>query len=328
MSVLVTGSAGHLGEAIVCRLRAEGREVRGIDIKASPFTDHVGSITDEAFVRDAMSGAKAVIHSATLHKPHVATHSKREFVDTNVAGTVVLLESAVAHGVRAFVFTSTTSAFGAALSPRQGEPAAWIDEDVTPIPKNIYGATKIAAEGMCELVARKDRLPVIVLRTSRFFPEDDDNAGVRAEYDTLNMQANELLYRRADIEDIVEAHLLAVARAPDIAFGRYIVSATPPFTRNDAAALRTDAAAVVRKLFPEVDALYAARGWKLLPSLDRVYDSGRASRELGWAPRRDFAFVLECLRRGEDFRSDMARAIGVKGYHDTVFAEGPYPVVG
>jgi UDP-glucose 4-epimerase len=328
MSVLVTGSAGHLGEAIVRRLRAEGREVRGIDIKASPYTDHVGSIADEAFVRDAMAGARAVIHSATLHKPHIATHSKREFVHTNVAGTVALLESAVAHDVKAFVFTSTTSAFGAALSPRPGEPAAWIDEDVTPIPKNIYGATKIAAEGMCELVARKDRLAVIVLRTSRFFPEDDDNAGVRAEYGTLNMQANELLYRRADVEDIIEAHLLAVGRAPDIGFGRYIVSATPPFTRKDAVALRADAAAVVRSLFPDVDALYAARGWKLLPSLDRVYDSGRASRDLGWRPRRDFAFVLECLRRGEDFRSDMARAIGVKGYHDTVFAEGPYPVAG
>jgi len=328
MSVLVTGSAGHLGEAIVRRLRAEGREVRGIDIKASPFTNHVGSITDEAFVRDAMSGAHAVIHSATLHKPHIATHSKREFVDTNVAGTVALLESAVAHGVQAFVFTSTTSTFGAALSPRPGEPAAWIDEDVAPIPKNIYGATKIAAEGMAELVARKERLPVIVLRTSRFFPEDDDNAGVRAEYDTLNMQANELLYRRADIEDIVEAHLLAIDRAPGIGFGRYIVSATAPFTRNDAAALRADAAAVVRSLFPDVDALYAARGWKLLPSLDRVYDSGRASRALGWTPRRDFAFVLDCLRRGEDFRSEMARAIGVKGYHDAVFDEGPYPVIG
>src|SRR4051812_42475030 len=221
MSVLVTGSAGHLGEAIVRRLRAEGREVRGIDIKASAFTDQVGSITDEVFVRDAMSGATSVIHSATLHKPHVATHSKREFVDTNVAGTVALLESAVAHGVKALVFSSTTSAFGAALSPGPGEPAAWIDENVAPIPKNIYGATKIAAEGMCELVARKDKLPVIVLRTSRFFPEDDDNAGVRAQYDTLNMQANELLYRRADIDDVVEAHLLAIERGPALRFGRY-----------------------------------------------------------------------------------------------------------
>ncbi|UPG94709.1 NAD-dependent epimerase/dehydratase family protein [Luteibacter aegosomatissinici] len=326
MTILVTGSAGHLGEAMVRRLREQGRAVRGVDIKPSAFTDHVGSIADEAFVRDAMAGATAVIHSATLHKPHVATHSKRQFVDTNVAGTVALLEAAVAHGVGAFVFTSTTSAFGAALSPAAGEPAAWIDEDVAPIPKNIYGATKIAAEGMCELVARKDGLPVLVLRTSRFFPEDDDNAGVRAEYGTANLQANELLYRRADIDDIVTAHLLAIDKAPALRFGRYIVSAPPPFTRVDVAALRADAPAVVRRLFPDVDALYAAQGWKLLPSLDRVYDSSRAVHELGWRPKRDFAFVLDCLRRGEEFRSPMALAIGAKGYHDEVFAHGPYPV--
>ena len=326
MAILVTGSAGHLGEALVRRLRADGRAVRGIDIKSSAYTDRVGSIADEGFVREAMRGVEAVIHSATLHKPHVATHSKRQFVDTNVAGTVALLEAAVANRVRAFVFTSTTSAFGAALSPALGEPAAWIDEDVAPIPKNIYGATKIAAEGMCELVARKDGLPVLVLRTSRFFPEDDDNAGVRAKYDSANMQANELLYRRADIEDIVEAHLLAVERAPALGFGRYIVSAPTPFTRDDIAALRADAPAVVRRLFPEVDALYASRGWKLLPSLDRVYDSSRAVRDLGWSPKRDFAFVLDQLRRGEDFRSDMALAIGKKGYHDEVFETGPYPV--
>lgn len=326
MAILVTGSAGHLGEALVRRLREDGRHVIGLDIKASPFTDLVGSIADEGFVRDAMSGVTGVIHSATLHKPHVATHTKREFVDTNVAGTVALLEAATLHRVRSFVFTSTTSAFGAALSPAPGEPAAWIDETVAPVPKNIYGATKIAAEGMCELVARKDGLPVVVLRTSRFFPEDDDNAGVRAAYDTVNMQANELLYRRADIEDIVGAHLLALERAPALGFGRYIVSSTTPFTRDDVAALRRDAPSVVRRLYPEVDALYAMRGWKLLPSLDRVYDSSLATRDLGWTPKRDFAFVLECLRRGEDFRSDMARAIGKKGYHDAVFEEGPYPV--
>ncbi|QWT19386.1 NAD(P)-dependent oxidoreductase [Bacillus sp. NP157] len=326
MTILVTGSAGHLGEALVRELRAQGREVRGIDIKPSPFTDEVGSIADEAFVRRAMAGATGVVHAATLHKPHVATHSKRQFVDTNVAGTVALLEAAVAEGVRGFVFTSTTSAFGAALSPAAGQPAAWIDEDVVPVPKNIYGATKIAAEGMCELVARKDHLPVVVLRTSRFFPEDDDNAGVRAEYGTENMQANELLYRRADIEDIVGAHLLALERAPSIGFGRYIVSAPTPFTRADVAELRKDALAVVARLFPDVASLYAEKGWKLLPSLDRVYDSHKAMRELGWVPRRDFAYVLACLRRGEDFRSPAALAVGRKGYHDEVFADGPYPV--
>ena len=82
--------------------------------------------------------------------------------------------------MQAFVFTSTTSAFGRALVPPAGEPAAWITEDVVPVPKNIYGATKVAAEDLCELVQRDHGLPCIVLRTSRFFPEDDDERSTRA----------------------------------------------------------------------------------------------------------------------------------------------------
>ena len=81
-----------------------------------------------------MAGVTAVIHSATLHKPHVATHSRQAFVDANIAGTLTLLEAALAAGVSAFVYTSTTSAFGSALSPAPGQPAAWITEDVAPVP--------------------------------------------------------------------------------------------------------------------------------------------------------------------------------------------------
>ena len=126
MTILVTGSAGHLGEAIVRTLRAAGRPAVGLDIKASPFTDVVGSVGDAAVVARAMAGVSAVIHAATLHKPHVATHANQAFVDANVTGTLTLLEAAAAAGVKGFVFTSTTSAFGAALSPTAGEPAAWI----------------------------------------------------------------------------------------------------------------------------------------------------------------------------------------------------------
>ncbi len=160
-----------------------------------------------------MAGVTAVIHTATLHKPHVATHSRQNFVDTNVTGTLVLLEAAVAARVAAFIYTSTTSAFGAALVPPSGKPAAWITEDVAPVPKNIYGVTKFAAENLCELFARQAQLPVVVLRTSRFFPEVDDNSEIRARYATENAQANEFLHRRVDIEDVVSAHLLALEKA-------------------------------------------------------------------------------------------------------------------
>jgi UDP-glucose 4-epimerase len=110
---------------------------------------------------------RAVIHSATLHKPHVATHARQDFVDTNVTGTLTLLEAALAAGVRAFVHTSTTSAFGSALTPGPGAPAARITEAVAPIPRNIYGVTKVAGESLCELFHRDQRLPVVVLRTGR-----------------------------------------------------------------------------------------------------------------------------------------------------------------
>ncbi|MFK4536583.1 nucleoside-diphosphate-sugar epimerase [Bradyrhizobium ottawaense] len=136
MTILVTGSAGHLGEAILRTLRARGSPVRGIDLKPS-FTDAVGSIVDPGFVRSQMDGVTAVIHTATLHKPHVGTHSKRDFVDTNVTGTLNLLEAAASAGVRSFVFTSTTSAFGSQLRSGAGQAAVWVTEDLPPAEEHL-----------------------------------------------------------------------------------------------------------------------------------------------------------------------------------------------
>ncbi len=311
----MTGSAGHLGEAIVRVLRAEGREVVGLDVLASPFTTVIGSVADRGVVRDCLGGAAAVIHTATLHKPHVGSHDRAAFVETNVTGTLVLLEEAAAAGVGSFVFTSTTSAFGRALTPLPGAPAAWITEEVVPVPRNIYGVTKTAAEDLCELVSLDHDLPVVVLRTSRFFPESDDRDDVRAAFDDANVKANEYLYRRVDIEDVVSAHLLAVARAPELGFAKFIVSATTPFVRDDVAKLAADARSVVHRLFPDQEAEYARRGWTMFPRLDRVYVNARARAELGWTPRYDFRRVLDQLAAGEDPRSPLARAVGAQGYH-------------
>ena len=179
MRVLVTGSSGHLGEALALTLRDLGHEVIGLDILQGPFTTHVGSVADRSWVKHCMTGVQTVFHAATLHKPHVATHSRQDFVDTNITGTLNLLEEAVTTGVESFVYTSTTSVFGDALVPPAGAPAAWVTEEVRPIPKNIYGVTKAAAEDLCQLFHRNKGLACIVLRTSRFFPEEDDNRRVR-----------------------------------------------------------------------------------------------------------------------------------------------------
>lgn len=315
MKILVTGSSGHLGEALTHTLRTEGRAVLGIDRLPSPFTDVVGDIADPAFVRGLMSGVTHVLHAATLHKPHVESHTRQAFVDTNVSGTLNLLEAAAGVGVAAFVFTSTTSAFGAALRPPPGAPAVWVDETVKPVVRNIYGVTKTAAEDLCELMHRLTRLPVLVLRTSRFFPEDDDDPEARAQRSQENIQANEFLYRRVDIEDVVDAHLVALREAARIGFARFIVSATTPFKREDCVALGCDAVSVLHHRVPGWQAVYARHGWAPPVTLDRVYDNSAAREVLGWRPKTDFAAALARLEASGDLRSPLARTIGTKGYH-------------
>ena len=326
MRILVTGSAGHLGEALVRTLKDLKHEVIGLDILESSFTTHIGSIIDGSCVRRCMSGVQVVFHAATLHKPHVATHSRQDFVDANITGTLNLLEEAVTAGVGAFVFTSTTSVFGDALVPPAGAPAAWVTEEITPLPKNIYGVTKAAAEDLCHLFHRNQGLASIVLRTSRFFPEEDDDKAVRQTYADDNIKANEYLFRRVDLEDVVTAHLLAAKHAPAIGFRRYIISATTPFLPEDLPELRADAPPAVWRRVPGYEAEYERRGWKLFPTIDRVYVNERARDELGWDPRYDFNHVIERLSAGDGVRSPLARLVGSKGYHAERFVEGPYPV--
>jgi len=216
--------------------------------------------------------------------------------------------------------------FGDALVPPEGGPAAWITEKVKPVPKNIYGVTKAAAEDICQLFHRNKGLPCIVLRTSRFFPEADDNKGIRESYVDDNLKANEFLYRRVELEDVVSAHLAAADRVQEIGFAKYIISATTPFSQGDLADLRMNAPAVVRRLIPGYEEEYLRRGWKIFPGIDRVYVNEQARQDLGWQPRYNFPQVLERLTVGEDWRSPIAQLVGSKGYHPVTFSEGPYPV--
>lgn len=311
---LVTGSSGHLGEALVRTLHARDHDVVGLDVVPSGWSTVVGSVDDRSVVRRAMDGVTHVMHTATLHKPHVGSHGRQAFVDVNVTGTLAVLECAAEAGVTSVVFTSSTSAFGRALRPPPWSPAVWITEDVAPVVRNVYGATKVAAEDLCELAAR-DGLPVVVLRTSRFFPEGDDADDVRTTYDDANLKLVEFTYRRVELADVVDAHLCAARRAPDLGFGRYIVTATTPFRREDLDELGRDAPAVLARRCPDVSAFLAERGWRMLPALDRVYVNDRARADLGWTPRYDVRAVAELLRSTGEPRSDLARAVGAKGYH-------------
>ena len=300
MRILVTGSSGWLGQTLVPRLRRAGHEVVGIDPLPAETTEAVGSIADREFVRAVMRGfgVEAVIHAGALHKPHVETRSHTEFVAVNVQGTLNLLEEAVAARSRVdrFIFTSTTSLMisKAIRAGRAGgaTKAEWITEGMTPLlPRNIYGVTKLAAEHLCRLFHELHGLPVVVLRTARFFPEDDDMAHTMAQSEP-NAKANEFLFRRLTVEDAAESHVAALDKAPELGFDTFIVCAKTPFARDDCEALIHDAPAVVARYFPRYRDLYARRGWTMFPSIDRVYDSSKAGKRLGFVCRTGFAEKL------------------------------------
>jgi UDP-glucose 4-epimerase len=299
MNILVTGSSGWLGQTLVPRLRRGGHQVVGLDPEKGATTDIVGSVVDRALIRRILRerGITAIVHAAARHKPHIATHDNSEFVAVNVQGTLNLLEEAIEAKVDRFVFTSATSLM-ISQKIRDGRSggareAVWIDETMAPlVPRNIYGVTKLAAEDLCRLFHQLHKLPVLILRTSRFFPEEDDMAHAIAQSGE-NTKANEFLFRRLTVEDAAEAHLAALARAPELGVDTFIISSMTPFSKADCRELLADAPAVVARYFPDYRAKYEKRGWTMFDSIGRIYDASKARRVLGFACKTGFREVLD-----------------------------------
>ncbi|KAK3950614.1 hypothetical protein QBC32DRAFT_399325 [Pseudoneurospora amorphoporcata] len=417
-TVLVTGSSGHLGRALMLSLPSYGYTPIGIDIKPSSTCTFVGSFGDATLLQNLFSPSwlraqpeiscfnhpngiepiSHIIHCATLHKPHIESHTKAQFVQTNIADTLTLLEAAAATTtgtsdpletgkekeetttIKSFTYISTTSTFGRSLSPQQSipggapKPAAHITEQTPCLPKNIYGLTKSSAEDLCYLISSSSspatttttttattsttnpNLPVIILKTSRFFPEADDDADRRNMLaDDENLKLCELAYRRVDIADVVSACVASIkaqtrASPSRITFGKYIISGPSPFldlSAEDWVRLNTTTAGpagpdgagaeeggasegaseggaekvfaqVAERLCPGIGAVMEQKRWKWLSRVDRVYDSRLAmdEKELGWKPEWTFQAALERIKRGEQWRSGLTAEVGRLGYHD------------
>eukprot|EP00929_Paragymnodinium_shiwhaense_P021022 TRINITY_DN13825_c0_g1_i3.p1 TRINITY_DN13825_c0_g1~~TRINITY_DN13825_c0_g1_i3.p1 ORF type:complete len:343 (-),score=47.06 TRINITY_DN13825_c0_g1_i3:360-1388(-) len=274
--VLVTGAGGLLGGALVQTLRLQGYDVVGLDIRESPTTSVVGSITDAAAVRQAMTGCKVVLHTAALHAPDADRFSEDDFTHVNVFGTETILNCAEGLGLPV-VHTSTTSLMitdAVKAKIAEGPSTVWLDEHPTGPPRNKYGRSKLCAE---------ERF----LRAPRFFLEEDVNESAILG---PNQRVNELLGRRCALEDLVEAHLLAAAKVASVDKRVFIL--TPPSPCPKETAVTSEH---IREAVPNAQSAFDAVNWQLPTFVDRIYDGSAAREALDWQPKWTFEYVVERL---------------------------------
>src|SRR5260370_17324734 len=117
MRVLITGSSGFLGDEIARQLRGAGHDTLGVDLRQGPHTDQVGDLADRALVRALVGQADAVVHTASLHAPHVGVRSREDFVATNVLGALYVLEAAAEAGGRRLSYPPPPPSFSAPPRP-------------------------------------------------------------------------------------------------------------------------------------------------------------------------------------------------------------------
>lgn len=277
--VLITGSAGQAGTAIA-ELLSPHVPVVGLDVQKSRFTSYTGSITDWATVKELTKNVGAIIHTASLHAPHVPTHTREQFVDTNIKGVLYLLEAAKLNGVPKFVYTSTTSLYGESMNA--AGQAVWVTESLPQVARDIYDITKIAAEALCKDFFEADRLQTLSLRVSRFWDEP------------LPHKVFYRMYRGVDVKDVAMAHLLAL-RADFSSFEAFNISAQSPFSQEDLVALRADLHTLLAKRYPRIIDFFRQKNWPLPTEIDRVYVIEKAKKLLKYEPAFSIDVLLDQL---------------------------------
>jgi UDP-glucose 4-epimerase len=172
-TVMVTGADGFIGSHLAERLSALGANVRAFCLynsngslgwldEADPrvrasLDVRLGDIRDARFVEEACEGVDTVFHLAALIAIPYSYHAPSSFIDTNVTGTLNILEGVRRAGCRRLVHTSTSEVYGT--------PAVLPITEAHPLQgQSPYSASKIAADKLCEAYFRSFSVPVVTLR--------------------------------------------------------------------------------------------------------------------------------------------------------------------
>lgn len=298
LKVLVTGADGFIGSHLVELLVKAGANVTALacynSFDAHGWLDDLpgavrdelalrrGDVRDPAFMRSVIQGQDTVFHLAALIAIPHSYVAARSYVDTNVVGTLNVLEAARDFGVRRVIHTSTSEVYGSALTMP-------ITEDHPLQGQSPYSASKIGADMMAEAFARSFELPVAILRPfNTFGPRQSERAVIASilrqmldsACETIEVGDTSTVRDFTFVEDTARA-FLALGMAPAASFGRpYNAGSGSAVSVNELLLLATEltgcskpvrhAPARLRPDNSEVRALLA--------------DSSRLTANTGWRP--------------------------------------------
>jgi UDP-glucose 4-epimerase len=228
LRVLVTGAAGFIGSHMVDRLLSAGHSVAGLDdmstgqmrflegAKAHPqFTFHLADLLDRKSLTQAMEGAELVVHFAANADVRFGTEHPRKDLDQNTIATWNVLEAMRDKGCKRIVFSSTGSVYG--------EPEIFPTPETCPFPiqTSLYGASKLAAEGLIQAYCEGFGLQGYIFRFVSILGERYSHGHVFDFYQQLaehpehlhvlgnGHQRKSYLY----VQDCIDAILAAIDRA-------------------------------------------------------------------------------------------------------------------
>jgi 2-alkyl-3-oxoalkanoate reductase len=306
MRILVTGGTGFTGTALVRRLVQEGHDVVALDYKeglqcdalrAMGATVHIGTVTDAAAVDRCMAGVEVVHHLAAAFRE--LNVPEQYYYDVNVNGTRTVLDAAVKHGVKRFIYCSTCGVHGNVAHPPAGE-----DAPITPA--DYYQRTKYEAEPVVLEYHRRGLASVILRPAAIYGPGDPERFFMifkRAKTGTFPMFGRgRTLYHPLYIDNLVDAFLLV--QQPGVGDGRAYLIADEEYwpietiVTKVGEALQTPLAIKHYPVMPLVIAGHVfetiCKPFKITPPIfprrvdwyrqNRAFDITRAKNEIGYRP--------------------------------------------